>query len=171
MTIPADAPFDLYGDLPTGRIAIEASAGTGKTFALAALATRFLAERDISPADLLIVTFTRAATAELRFRIREQMVEAAAALVGHEPYVGDSELVKHLASEDRDDRRDRLERAISEFDSASISTIHGFATQVRRTLGLSSAVDPDARLIVSSNELIAAASADALAAASGRPRS
>jgi exodeoxyribonuclease V beta subunit len=169
MTIPADAPFDLYGDLPTGRIAIEASAGTGKTFALAALATRFLAERDISPADLLIVTFTRAATAELRFRIREQMVEAAAALVGHEPYVGDSELVKHLASEDRDDRRDRLERAISEFDSASISTIHGFATQVRRTLGLSSAVDPDARLIVSSNELIAAASADALAAASGRP--
>jgi superfamily I DNA/RNA helicase len=50
--------FDLLGPLPTGRLSIEASAGTGKTFALAALATRFLAERDIATSDLLIVTFT-----------------------------------------------------------------------------------------------------------------
>ena len=169
MTTSADTTFDLYGALPSGRIAIEASAGTGKTFTLAALATRYLAEQDISPADLLIVTFTRAATAELRSRMREQMVEAAAALVGHEPYAGDSKLIAHLASTDRDARRDRLERAVSEFDAASISTIHGFATQVRRTLGLSSAVDPDARLMTSSDELIDAASADALAAASGGP--
>jgi exodeoxyribonuclease V beta subunit len=168
VTTSADMPFDLYGDLPSGRIAIEASAGTGKTFTLAALATRFLAERDISPADLLIVTFTRAATAELRSRIREQMVEAVGALAGHEPYTGDSVLIGHLASQDRHARRDRLERAVSEFDAASISTIHGFATQVRRTLGLSSSIDPDARLMVSPDELIDAASADALAAASGR---
>ena len=88
-------------------MAIEASAGTGKTFTLAALATRYLAERDISPADLLIVTFTRAATAELRSRIRQQMVEAAAALGRPDPYDGDSELSDHLASADRDVRRGR----------------------------------------------------------------
>ena len=41
-----DVPFDLYGDLPEGRFAIEASAGTGKTFTLAALATRYLAAGD-----------------------------------------------------------------------------------------------------------------------------
>jgi exodeoxyribonuclease V beta subunit len=163
-----DVPFDIYGALPTGRVAIEASAGTGKTFTLAELATRYLAERDISPADLLIVTFTRAATAELRSRIRQQMVEVAAALGGSAPYEGNSDLVHHLVSTDRDVRRARLEQAVSEFDSASISTIHGFATQVRRTLSLSSAIDPDARLMVSPDELIDAASADALAAASDR---
>ena len=169
MTMPAAAPLNLYGDLPTGRIAIEASAGTGKTFTLAALATRYLAERDISAAELLIVTFTRAATAELRSRIRDQIAEAAAALAGDEPYVGDSALIVHLAKADRDLRRERLELALTEFDAASISTIHGFATQVRRTLGLSSAVDPDARLMVSSDSLFDAATTDALAAASGLP--
>ena len=58
-------PFDVYGDLPSGQVVIEASAGTGKTFTLSTLATRFLAERDLAPSEVLIVTFTRAATAEL----------------------------------------------------------------------------------------------------------
>jgi exodeoxyribonuclease V beta subunit len=159
--------YDPLGPLPTGRVAIEASAGTGKTFALAELATRYLAERDITPSDLLIVTFTRAATAELRSRIREQMVNAAAALGSDE--LGESALVDHLASEDRDVRRRRLELAVAEFDAASISTIHGFAAQVRRTLGLSSTIDPDARLIAGTDDLVDAACADALAAASVRP--
>jgi len=164
---PADgAPFDLYGTLPTGRVAIEASAGTGKTFTLAALATRYLAEQDITPSDLLIVTFTRAATAELRSRIRQQMVEAAAALAADDP--GQSALAQHLASADREVRGRRLEQAVADFDAASISTIHGFAAQVRRTLGLSSAIDPDARLDAGADDLVMAACADALAAASVR---
>jgi exodeoxyribonuclease V beta subunit len=165
-TAPFDVPFLPYGPLPTGRLAIEASAGTGKTYALAELATRYLAERDVSPADLLIVTFTRAATAELRSRIREQMIEAARALDDGDD--GHSDLVALLASEDREVRLRRLVRAVAEFDAASISTIHGFATQVRRTLGLSSAMDPDARLVASADALITGACADALAAASVR---
>lgn len=164
-----DRPFALYGPLPTGRTAIEASAGTGKTYTLAALATRFLAERDITPSDLLIVTFTRAATAELRSRIRDQMIDAAAALAGPGPAEADSELVRHLAGTDREVRRQRLVHAVAEFDAASISTIHGFATQVRRTLGLTPAIDPDARLVASPEELIRSACVDALAAASVRP--
>src|ERR1700677_1205820 len=100
MTPVEGASFELFGPLPTGRGAIEASAGTGKTFTLAALATRYLAERDITPSDLLIVTFTRAATAELRSRIREQMVEAAAALGSDD--LGESALVRHLATADRE---------------------------------------------------------------------
>jgi exodeoxyribonuclease V beta subunit len=164
---PADSTsFNLLGTLPTGRVAIEASAGTGKTFTLAALATRYLAEQDITPSDLLIVTFTRAATAELRSRIREQLVEAAAALSSDEPE--GSALTRHLASADREPRRRRLEQAVADFDAASISTIHGFAAQVRRTLGLSSAIDPDARLDAGSDDLVEAACADALAAASVR---
>jgi exodeoxyribonuclease V beta subunit len=167
MTPVDGAPFEPLGPLPTGRVAIEASAGTGKTFTLAALATRYLAEQDIAPSDLLIVTFTRAATAELRSRIREQMIEAAAALGSDD--LGESALVHHLASADRDVRRRRLELAVADFDAASISTIHGFAAQVRRSLGLSSAIDPDARLVAGTDDLVVAACADALAAASVRP--
>ncbi len=53
---------------------LEASAGTGKTFTIAALAARFVAEG--TPLDqLLLVTFTRAATGELRERVRERLVD------------------------------------------------------------------------------------------------
>ena len=159
--------FSSYGPLPHGRVAIEASAGTGKTFTLATLATRYLAEEDIGPSELLIVTFTRAATAELRSRIRGQLIEAAAELrPGAEPT---TELTRLLASTDREERSRRLDRAVTDFDSVSISTIHGFATQVRRTLGLTSAVDPDARLMAEGGDLILAACADSLAAASALP--
>jgi len=157
--------FPLLGELPTGQVAIEASAGTGKTFTLAALATRYLAERRIAPSELLIVTFTRAATAELRSRIRGQMVASAAALADGAPPPGD-ELSAHLAAEEREERHDRLVRAVADFDAATISTMHSFAGQVRSTLGISAAVDPDARLTADVAPLVRHACADALATAS-----
>ena len=73
---PAAQPFDPYGPLPTGTTVLEASAGTGKTFTIAALVTRFVAE-DEAPLDkMLIVTFSRAATGELRERVRERLTSA-----------------------------------------------------------------------------------------------
>jgi exodeoxyribonuclease V beta subunit len=163
--------FPLFGPLPTGQVAIEASAGTGKTFTLAALATRYLAEQRVTPSELLIVTFTRAATAELRSRIRGQMMASAAALVGESTVFGKDELSAHLAGTDRVERRLRLERAVSDFDAATISTMHSFAGQVRSTLGISAAIDPDARLSTDVAKLVRHACADALAtaAASGVP--
>ena len=163
---PGEQAFPLYGPLPTDRVAIEASAGTGKTFTLAALATRFLAERRVAPSELLIVTFTRAATAELRSRIRGQMVASAAALAGTSTAFGKDELSAHLATDEREERRARLERAVADFDAAAISTMHSFAGQVRSTLGLSSAIDPDARLTTDVAKLVRHACADALATAS-----
>ena len=162
----ADLPFDLYGDLPTGQMAIEASAGTGKTYTLAALATRYLAERAVAPSDLLIVTFTRTATAELRSRIRGQMVASAAALTGESTAFGTDRISAHLATRDRVERRQRLERAVTDFDTATISTMHSFAAQVRSTLGLSSAIDPDVRLATDVGQVVRHACADALASAS-----
>ncbi len=163
-------PFEPTGALPTGRVAIEASAGTGKTYVLAALATRFLAERDIATSDLLIVTFTRAATAELRARVRERLVEAVAHL--ERPGQRDADdlltpdpLLVHLASTDRELRLGRLRRAVTEFDAATITTIHGFATQVLATLGLTSGADPDAVMVDDSAQLAAECCADVLAAA------
>jgi exodeoxyribonuclease V beta subunit len=160
-----DRPFDVLGELPSGQVAIEASAGTGKTFTLAALATRYLAERDIAPSELLIVTFTRAATAELRARIRQQLVRSASALAGDHDEFGDDDLSRRLAMQQRPLRRDRLERAVSDFDAVAISTMHSFAAQVRSTLGISSAIDPDARLSTDVAKLIRHACADALAVA------
>ena len=76
----APSIFSLTGPLPTGRVAIEASAGTGKTYTLAGLVVRYVAETEVPVDELLIVTFTRAAAAELRDRVRTRLTEAVAAL-------------------------------------------------------------------------------------------
>ena len=163
MTAPE---FDVLGALPEGQVVIEASAGTGKTFTLASLATRYLAERDIAPSELLMVTFTRAATAELRSRIRGQLVASAAALAEGAAADPDDRLSAFLAGADVRTRRARLERAVADFDAAAISTIHSFAAQVRSTLGMTPAIDPDARLTADVAGLVRHACADALATAS-----
>ncbi|MHB1710516.1 MAG: UvrD-helicase domain-containing protein [Acidimicrobiales bacterium] len=162
--------FDLVGTIPGGTLAIEASAGTGKTFTLAALATRFIAELGIPAAEILIVTFTRAATNELRNRVRRQLVDAAASLRSDDPATDDGEdaLLDHLRSGVPDEcrrRLDRLDRAITEFDAATITTIHGFATQVLGTLGTDAGIDPDAALVEDARDRLDEVCADVLAAA------
>ncbi|HYV31883.1 MAG TPA: UvrD-helicase domain-containing protein, partial [Candidatus Binatia bacterium] len=70
--------FDLTGTpLASGTTLIEASAGTGKTFTIAALFLRLLLERDLSVSQILVVTYTEAATAELRGRVRQVLARAA----------------------------------------------------------------------------------------------
>ena len=73
--------FDLLGPLPAERstTVLEASAGTGKTFALAGLVTRYVAEGVATLDQMLLITFSRAATQELRDRVRRQIVDAVAA--------------------------------------------------------------------------------------------
>src|SRR6266498_4165158 len=68
--------------LATGVCLVEASAGTGKTFTIAGLFLRFIIERDLSVREILVVTFTKAATAELRERIRRTLVDAVRVLDG-----------------------------------------------------------------------------------------
>src|SRR5580704_7753677 len=71
--------FDVCGPLPKGVTLLEASAGTGKTFTIASLVTRYVAEG--TPLErLLVVTFTRMATGELRDRVRHGLVTTAAGL-------------------------------------------------------------------------------------------
>ena len=159
--------FELTGPLPSGRLAIEASAGTGKTFALAGLATRFVAERDIRASELLIVTFTRAATTELRDRVRNRFAEAARHLADPGSGSFGDPLLDHLAGlPDPTLARERLQRAVTEFDAATVSTIHGFATQVLGAIGSTSAIDPEMPLVDDTVELTAQISADVLATAS-----
>jgi len=127
----APAPI-LTGPLDTGLTVLEASAGTGKTFALAALATRWVAERGVKASELCIVSFTEAATAELRGRVRTRLAEAAAHLAAGCPPSTDEVLVAIAdgSAQVRSERLANLERALADFDAATISTIHGFCARV-----------------------------------------
>ncbi len=142
MTLLTDRePFDVCGPLPRGITVLEASAGTGKTFTIAALAARYVA--DGTPLDdLLLVTFTRMATGELRERVRERLESAeralGAVLEGAAPDARD-EVVRLLAAGPREAvalRHRRLARALSDFDAATITTTHGFCQEVLGGLGV-----------------------------------
>ena len=153
----ATQPFDLLGELPSGTTLLEASAGTGKTFAVGALVTRYVAEGVARLEEMLVITFGRAASQELRERVREQLVEAERALadpaqarargglLGALASVGDTEVVA---------RRRRLRDALADFDSATIATTHQFCQLVLRSLGVAGDTDSGAALVESLEDLV-----------------
>ncbi|WP_157199751.1 UvrD-helicase domain-containing protein, partial [Methylomonas koyamae] len=84
--------FDAVGGaLETGINLIEASAGTGKTYTIAMLVLRFVVERELDIKQLLVVTFTKAASEELKERIRARLAEARRILLN--PAAGDDPAV------------------------------------------------------------------------------
>ena len=111
----------------SGTNLIEASAGTGKTYAITCLYLRLLIERELTPDQILVVTFTEAATEELRGRIRDRIREALE-VFGGKPV--EDPFLLGLSADAREPGRDeamaRLDQAIKAFDTASIFTIHGF---------------------------------------------
>lgn len=129
--------FDLEtSGVLAGRAVIEASAGTGKTFSLAGVVVRHVVDSDLEMSQLLVVTFTNDAAAELCQRVRAQLVEARRTLV--EGCAPDAVPWLAVLLDDRDlrdVRLARLDRAIATFDEATISTIHGFCQQSLRQIG------------------------------------
>jgi len=128
----AQVPALTIHDAPlAGTIAVEASAGTGKTWTIAALVVRLVLERGLSIREILVVTFTEAATAELRTRIRERLVALRAWLAGNGVASGDGEdpllaWLARAAALDRGECLRRLDAALYDFDLAPIHTIHAF---------------------------------------------
>jgi exodeoxyribonuclease V beta subunit len=127
-------PLDPIAVPLAGTTLIEASAGTGKTYTIATLFLRLLLERRLQVSEILVVTYTRAATAELRDRIRRRLTEALAAIDAgeceHDPTLARLIATRRSTGELDADRRWLL-RAVRDFDEAAISTIHGFC---QRTL-------------------------------------
>ncbi len=120
---------------------LQASAGTGKTYSLTALFLRLLLERRLKVGQVLVVTFTQAATAELRDQVRQRLRQVIAALdsgqlTGEEVFDRYLERRQKSAAEDRV----RLVQAVREFDEAAIYTIHGFCHRVLQDSAFESGV-------------------------------
>jgi exodeoxyribonuclease V beta subunit len=158
---PSPEPFDVCGDLPArGITVLEASAGTGKTFTISALVTRFVAE-GVPLEHILAVTFTRMATGELRDRVRRRLVTAEHGLARHldagEPTQPDDDVAAHLAkgaASDVETRHRRIADAVAAFDSATIATTHGFCQLVLSGLGSAGDVAAGADLVEDPSGLI-----------------
>ena len=131
--------FDVFTAPLEGLTLIEASAGTGKTWTLCGLYLRLLLEKRLTVQQILVVTFTKAATAELRERIRDRVADVLAALraaggdgVGHDDVFVQGLLqsvrrvVVGVGTDDDATLALRLQQALQAFDEAAIFTIHGF---------------------------------------------
>jgi exodeoxyribonuclease V beta subunit len=151
--------FDLCGSLPSGVTVLEASAGTGKTYTIAALAARYVAE-GMPLERLLLITFTRMATGELRDRVRERLVgceEQLSRILSGAPDTGADEVVTLLATGTREQieqRRDRLLRAIADFDAATIATTHGFCQEMLAELGTVGDLEPGTVFVEDVSDLL-----------------
>ncbi len=151
-------PFDIRGPLPTGTTVLEASAGTGKTHAIGALVTRYVAEGQSTLDELLVITFGRAASQELRERVRGHLVEAERMLADPAAARSSSDELYSLLAGVPDEevlaRRERLRTALAGFDAATIVTTHQFCQYVLTGLGIAGDGDADVELVESLDDLV-----------------
>src|SRR5215470_1384019 len=142
-------PLDQFGIPLHGAHLIEANAGTGKTYAITTLYVRLLLERRLTVDQILAVTYTNAATAELRRKVRDRIASTLTALRGMPPA---DDTMRTLV----DGRRAEgvvgadcahLTAALYGFDDAAICTIHGFCQRVLQEHAFESGVAFDLELI------------------------
>ena len=132
--------LDLANQPILNGMVAEASAGTGKTYSVAALLVRELAtDENLRISEVLVTTFTRTAAAELRDRIRSAAISISEQLINKKANKDDV-MANHLLTtypQDVESMVRRLQRAFVEFDSATISTIHSVCTKVLHLAGVS----------------------------------
>lgn len=111
---------------------IEASAGTGKTYSIAILVLRLLLEKGVSIQEILMVTFTNAAVAELEERIRK-FIREASRYANEEGKIKDEIIIeiveRAIKAEGKEKVQEKLRSAILYLDETSVMTIHSFCQQ------------------------------------------
>ena len=146
-------PLDLANTPLEGINLIEASAGTGKTYAIEGLFLRLILEKQLRVDQILVVTFTKAATEELRDRIRGKLLQAEKSFTA-----GTSEdpLLADLLQRQKDHAAavDLIHDALVEFDKAPIFTIHGFCARILYEHAFETANLFDSELISDQTELV-----------------
>lgn len=171
--------FDPLEIRLAGVHSIDASAGTGKTWTITTLYLRYLLEGQCRIDQILVTTFTDAATAELRDRLRRRLVSAqnlirqveseADALELVRRNEGDGQVLQLLAragawrEESRIQTAERLEDALLSFDQAPIFTIHGFCSRVLTELVFETGSRFGMELVSSLTDLVDDALADFVA--------
>lgn len=147
--------LDLTTAIPLDKTClIEASAGTGKTFSIANIFLHAVLS-EIPVAQILVVTFTEAATKELRGRIRENMTNALACLKHENDDAGlNSILNERFVSLDDSKKHHLLETALLNIDQAAIFTVHSFCQRMLTENAFESKIVYGAELLTDPDELI-----------------
>ncbi|MEW6501076.1 MAG: UvrD-helicase domain-containing protein [Thermodesulfobacteriota bacterium] len=140
-------PFDPMTLPLAGVQLIEASAGTGKTYSITSLYLRLLLSRRLGVEQILVVTFTEAATAELHERVRSRLQAAIEAFEQNDP--GEDAFLAGLLRTSRNQEADLalLRRALSGIDEAAITTIHGFCHRMLQRGAFESGMPFDLELV------------------------
>ena len=168
---PPLQPLDVLGLPLGGQQVIEASAGTGKTYTLAGLYVRLVLghgrRTPLLPPQILVMTFTEAATAELRARIRDRLAGASAyfraCALGAEPAEADDFLARLRTSIPSDDwlqAAHRLALAAQWMDDAAVFTIHGWSQRMLREHAFESASLFDQEVLTDPSDLHRAVARD-----------
>jgi exodeoxyribonuclease V beta subunit len=143
---------------------IEASAGTGKTYTITSLYLRLIIGHQceaLSPENILVVTFTRAATEELRDRIRGRLKQALTDFNNIQSNDTVIELIRsQLDAEQLQNAKQRLKDALQLMDLAAIYTIHGFAQKLLRQHAVEANVSGDFELIINEADILTQAVQD-----------
>jgi len=148
--------LNIITDDFSGQTLIEASAGTGKTYTLALLYVRLLLEKKLTVRQILVVTFTKAATAELRTRIRKFLADL---LSLYDNFAAnnaaiDINLIKLHDKFSKAEYKNRLSLAVHGFDEAAIYTIHGFCQRALAESAFEASSDFSSELIDNDQEII-----------------
>lgn len=144
--------FDIIHTGLSGHTIIEASAGTGKTYTISRLFIRFLLEYEYKPSSILIVTFTDAATQELRERIHSllrETIDAFTSGVSTDPF-----LVAFINRLDPKKSLEILQNALHSFDTIAIHTIHGFCQRILFEYTFESGMTFGATIITDQTDLL-----------------
>ena len=142
-----------------GTKVIEAAAGTGKTYNIQNLYTRLLLEKGNSIEEVVVVTFTKAATAELKTRIRQVLMDVEAVLKGKttaNDLQRDTNLVEAIKQTNVTDEqlKERLQVALLCFDQAQIYTIDGFCARLQKEYALDAGVRFAVNIVSEHNDKI-----------------
>ena len=151
--------FDAVKVELKGRNLIEASAGTGKTYSIALLFLRLILKGyDIT--EILVVTFTNAATEEVKDRIRIFLKDAFDVLKNRPISIDEDNPIHQILKNETDNFSnsslavDRLENALLEFDDSAVFTIHGFCQRVIKENSFECGAVFDAELVGDTQSMI-----------------
>lgn len=121
------SPLQVFDLKFSGHHIVEAAAGTGKTYSITSLYVRALVEKQLLPSQILVLTFTNDATAELKFRLRQRIQ----ALIKHiETGKSEEEFIVQYSKQISQEQFLHLKKCLYYFDEAAISTIHGFCQRI-----------------------------------------